>query len=420
MKRLLAITPFLLAACADAASPGDDLDAVPELALTEIFRAGSVEDPDAGFSAIGSMDVAADGTIYLFESQDRQIRAIGPDGRLLGRYGRRGEGPGEFSSMNFIGVLGDTLWALQSRPMSASRLALFTLDGRHVVTHTVNAAVRIPLDERRQEMLGPSALLRGGRLEGNMRISIGGLPVEGEIPAVGDTLLIPRVHFDLEGNAVDTLGFDVRVLEPPAPAGPTVRVEGTALPVPPPPNDEPRDLPVPDGRVSIHGPTPTGPGDAVITFTHVAFSGDTLAHRALHYTPRPYADAYLDSLAARRVRTAGNLVRIENGQVIRDEPPADMEAATRTVRNAIDFGPLSPPLAGVRQADDGAFWLQLQDDGGPLDRWLILAPDGEPRGRVTLPRNATIGWASGADLLSVQRDEFDVPWLVKYRIGEGG
>jgi hypothetical protein len=54
--------------------------------------------------------VGPDGTIAVDQRADHAVRLYHADGRLKGRFGSRGEGPGEFASLYGIGWLQDTLW----------------------------------------------------------------------------------------------------------------------------------------------------------------------------------------------------------------------------------------------------------------------------------------------------------------------
>ena len=92
------------------ASGLEDMDAVPRVELEEEVRIGSVDDPDYGFSRVGSVDVDEEGNLYVYEFADTEIRVYSPDGELLRRFGGEGDGPGEFSGLTVtFGVQGDTV-----------------------------------------------------------------------------------------------------------------------------------------------------------------------------------------------------------------------------------------------------------------------------------------------------------------------
>jgi hypothetical protein len=62
----------------------------------------------------------------LVEQRDMRIRVFDTTGRAIGSVGRRGQGPGELTSMFAVGLAGDTLWATDDR---THRIHLFTLAG---------------------------------------------------------------------------------------------------------------------------------------------------------------------------------------------------------------------------------------------------------------------------------------------------
>jgi len=52
----------------------------------------------------GSIAVDEDGRIYTGTQSEGEVRVFGPDGEFLHRFGRRGEGPGEFSANAFFEI----------------------------------------------------------------------------------------------------------------------------------------------------------------------------------------------------------------------------------------------------------------------------------------------------------------------------
>jgi len=120
-----------------------DLDLLPRLTLEEVSRIGSVDDPDFGFSRIGSVDVDRDGNVWLFEWVAGELRVYSPNGDLLRRVGRRGDGPGEFSqyASPTLGLLGDTVWTFDT---NSRRLTLFNRSGE-VLSTAQAEEVRVPL-----------------------------------------------------------------------------------------------------------------------------------------------------------------------------------------------------------------------------------------------------------------------------------
>ena len=90
-----------------AASPPDarleTWTAVPDLTL------GSLDDGPTAFSWITDVEIGRDDEIYILEQGAREVRVFGSDGSFLRRFGRTGEGPGEFISFSGAGCSRSTL-----------------------------------------------------------------------------------------------------------------------------------------------------------------------------------------------------------------------------------------------------------------------------------------------------------------------
>ena len=188
-----------------------DVDVLPTLTLQEELRIGSLEDPEYGFSRIGSVDVDRDGQVYVFEAQDLQIRVYSPDGRLIRRMGGAGEGPGEFggSSVQF-GVVGDVVWAMEWDFGAPGRLTRFDRNGEILSARHVQEVI-----------FGP-------RVTGAVSVAPAFVDAEGlfvsdfspfiafQLPGNPDSIRVPRVRFDDQGAIVDTVGWYTRLYSRPS------------------------------------------------------------------------------------------------------------------------------------------------------------------------------------------------------------
>lgn len=388
---------------------GATVDELPHLAATEVQRIGSVDDPDVGFARIGSVDVDRDGNVYVLEAQDMEIRVYGSDGALLRTIGRRGEGPGEFSMLApSFQVVGDTVWTME--PFTR-RMTLFDRRGTVLATSRVEGVI-VPLQDQDGGVF-PRILRPDGRFVGELMMYMGR---RGPSPVgKGDTVQVPFVLLDFDGRALDTLGL---VRRPPPDASPTryVQIGSQRATVPRPPNVDPLSELLADGRIVVDRPVATDPERATFTVTRLTFAGDTVYSHTFAYRPEGYGDALLDSIAARRARAPAGAVRIENGQMVPPDVPADQEGAMRAIRAALDFPPFQPPVQGASVGADQSLWLRREEVDPSTYRWLVLDPKGTAQGLIELPRETRVLWSRGMEFWAAVNDELGVPWLVRYRL----
>ncbi len=67
--------------------------------------------------------VGSDGRIVLTQLQDNNILFYDATGRLLGKFGRVGQGPGEFQQIFGAGWVGDSLWVYDMRARNTTIIA---------------------------------------------------------------------------------------------------------------------------------------------------------------------------------------------------------------------------------------------------------------------------------------------------------
>jgi hypothetical protein len=413
-RGMLAVTVgiLLLAACtSDSGEPPADapnLDALPRLTIQEVARFGSLEDPDYGFSSIAAVDVDRDGNVFVFEGQAREIRVYSHGGELLRRMGGRGSGPGEFSPRGSVrfGVVGDTVWAFESTP---ERLTIYDRSGRLLSANeveTVPVTLHLP---GRTTFVGPSLLGTDGLFIGDR----GGTSLMGGEPGAQpvDTVHIPRVRFNPSGQVVDTIGSYPVVSSSPAEF---LEVGRSRYLMPSPPSAAPLYVPLVDGLVRIDLELPESPARLRVTrFTH---AGDTVRISEFSYQPKPFPDAVLDAAVARNVGV-GNVLVVGGAEQIGLERLARDSAEARVVmRRRLNFPATQPPVRSVRVTDNGALWLQREDDDESEERWTVLDAEDQPIGELFIPGTLTIRWTDGRSAWAVERDEFGVPWLVLLRI----
>src|SRR5690606_29046364 len=153
------------------------------------------------------------GELYAFETPDYEIRVYAPDGTFLRRLGRPGTGPGEFSGPARIGVVGDTVWVIESTP---PRITLFRSDGTllsseryaHVAfpDHSAPLLAEGEIGHRVAGLAAPDRMRADGRFTSRI---VTRFPVSTgrEDPIEPGPVRLPRLLFDARGAVVDTIGW---------------------------------------------------------------------------------------------------------------------------------------------------------------------------------------------------------------------
>ena len=419
-RPLLAALSRALSACGGEAASGElDFDGFSRLTASSEARIGSVDDPDLGFSRIGGVELDRDGNLYVLEASGPEIRVYTPTGSLLRRFGREGGGPGEFEGSPRFGVVGDTVWAVDIR---ARRITLFDRQGKLLSTGPTDG-VQVLLPDMFGYLL-PWEMRPDGRFTSEFASIV---PNRGEPSGVkpSDRIPVPFVLFDPSGAVLDTVGWagrpPPRMWRPPSEEEEgqyqTIEVGGRPMFVPSAPTRLPWWHRVLDGYVMVAAPVPEGGEPAVVTVTRVGLAEDTLYTRAIRYKPIPYTDAELDTIAADAARGGGGM--IPEIRVGGRAPPAsdDWQAVANRLRAAMRFPASKIPVERIWVAQDESTWLRLVGRGDTAD-WVILDAKGAPRGRVRLPSRLDPEWSRGDVLWAEERDEYDVPWLVRYSIRE--
>ena len=99
--------------------------------VEEVWRIGSnATDGPELFGRIGSLDVDAQGRVYVLDDQANEVRIFDAQGRHVRTFGRPGDGPGEFANVSAIDLSeAGEIWVMQ---MHKGHLAIFDTTGRYV------------------------------------------------------------------------------------------------------------------------------------------------------------------------------------------------------------------------------------------------------------------------------------------------
>jgi hypothetical protein len=406
-------------ACDSAAAPDQwSIDDPPQLVAEPGLRIGDVEDPDAGFSRIAYVDVDRDGNVFVGEGLDTEIRVYSPEGELLRRIGRQGEGPGEFQRLPRFGIHGDTVWAYD---LGLRRITLFDRTGTLLATAQAQG-VQVPLPSGYGWVM-PWAVRPDGTFSSDLLLLSYYRPDEDHPQVEHSTNIpVPRVRFALDGTVLDTLGWDPspnpRMYSPPTPEREAryqrIEIGGRNFSVPDPPLTGPQWYTLHDGRLILDMEVATAPERGVFTLTRRNLDGDTVFRREYHYVPVTYSAEDLDSIASRAARGApGGGVPYMPG---RETVPHDVQVVRNRLREAMQFPAFQLPIDDGWVDHDERLWLARALPEGDPPRFIVIGANGSLLGEVELPVGIRLWYAKDDLVWASLPDELDVPWLVSYRV----
>ena len=79
-------------------NPNKPLYGAGVFSLEQDLAIGGEESADYVFAEISSVAMSGDGTIFVLDWKDRNVKVFGRDGKFLRTFGKAGEGPGELSN----------------------------------------------------------------------------------------------------------------------------------------------------------------------------------------------------------------------------------------------------------------------------------------------------------------------------------
>lgn len=232
---------------------------------------------------------------------------------------------------------------------------------------------------------------------------------------VRDSVDVPIVRFGADGQVIDTAGWHPRLATSGSPERISAGQSTFTVPQPPP------MTPIRDytATVQIMVEREVAGDEPTVRLVRQTLSGDTVRVRSFPVRVRPYSDDYLDSLAVQRAHVTGTLVTFEDGEIETLERHAEDTAAARVaIRAAMDFPEVQPPVHRIHLTSEGAVWLEQERMGDGWERWVVLSPGDEPIGRFRLPTGVRLSRADSRGFWAVEQDEFDIPWVVRYRFVE--
>ena len=393
--RFGALGVFLLLAMAGCrASPESSLTALPTRAADLEVSLGAVDDSVLAFSPNPGLTVDRDGRMYVLQSTEPIVTVLNPDGTLYQRFGRRGQGPGEFTGPGWVGWWGDTLWVtdmfqhwvscfyrgqhVRTTRFPPVRLGQGTIPGNHI-------ASQWPMAD------GSSFAMLSWRFERPAGSPENYFPIIRTTADTGTETVVARLQESFPLSLIIEL--------------PDARSYGSPLF---------RDFPLTalsdsgERYAIVDRPFSSG-AQVPIRVTVLEASGDTAYSREYMVDAEPLTDQQWDAMLhdaiARRNRPGLPALRFG----IRE-----LEKASRRPAHW-------PSATAAALPSDSAVWIGLAELPWRTDRdWAVLDSRGNPLYKVRLPRDFNPSVVSADLLWGVWKDELDVPHIQRYRLGEVG
>lgn len=343
---------------------------------TEGPAAGAADTTIELYRTLGELDLyrvsgavfLPDGGLAIANGGAHEIIFLDPEGEPVRRYGREGQGPGEFASIRAIGLTADgVLWAYDDR---LGRLTMVPDPGEEPRTRPLRPADRVTsLEPLLVDPEGPILAIRGEhrvfRMSGETRdtVPLFLVPPDGATDTLGRWPGLEKAFTAIEGggSAQMRIGFG-RDLYTASHTGTAVLGSSDAI-----------DLSVFDDQgeltMKIVGDSPSVP------------------------VSESAADAW------RRERAEG----------LSEYPRA--AAAYLGARVSETY----PAFDGLAMDERERVWIALHPTGQPTRTWWVVGPDG-PEATVVGPADGTLLAAMEDRIAVLRRSDFDEEYLVVFRI----
>lgn len=375
---------WILAFCAFAtAEPAAVLGQVPKWTLERVVTIGDALDAEKGFSSLGDVIVVGD-KILVEEPLDHRIRLFSVDGSPLGSIGGRGGGPGEFESLDAMGLHQGMLWVADD---DLGRIQFFDAQYRYKSSVPIWGHPSLsPGGWDVIGILGDGSMLFGAaryahevvadprRPDHIVRLN----PDETRLDTVSTIVGLPFV-VEIQGRP-GWRQFGVRPVYDRSVS--TASRYGLGL-------------------VVVHREVAEEASSQTYRVVRFDAEADTAWVRDYLYDPIPIADEWLSRRVDDWVQRAGTGV--------------DHRLYRRAVEEAFAGPRFFPAVRSVRAGEDGTTWLLLRT-GMDSTEWEVLDASGQPMGRLEPPHENYLAWPDLETPWFIEYDEFDVPYVVQYRV----
>jgi hypothetical protein len=325
-----------------------------------------------------------DGRIVLSDAGSYQLRLFGPDGTARGSWGREGEGPGEFQSIDVVGVLGgDTVVVLDGR---LRRIHLFNPGLGFLDQSTVDEEVGMTFFSN--GMFGDGAIVFGGGLTFGPG---GDTPTEGLNRS--DT---PYRSAGLDGSLAADFG---------AIPGPEIFVQTQGG----------------GGEYFISASViPFGRRPAAHARGDRLFLGSADTYEISSYDPAGRLDRILRVLKPPPPVSPQDLDRLIEEQVAELEDPSRAPELRSSLRD-MPTPETMPAYRDLLVDSEGFLWVEdFRRPGEGLRSWTVFDREGTPQTRLSLPSDNRVLDIGEDYLMAVFEDQLGVEYLRLYALHRGG
>ncbi len=353
-------------------------------------RIGTALGPGPTFGQISGMAATPEGTVLVIDAQARHVLEFDSVGNLIRRFGGAGQGPGEFWSPAYVGLLRGLIWVTDE---NQRRVTYFTREGEPVRT----TSLRLSTEMHPQRL----SMARGPL---GMKHYVA--PVSMSAMAIPDWHedRLPIVKIDEAGRVVDTLAFSRLSTNTVFVARhPDRPWSGHVAPQPFATNTHWAILPDCTGILVVD----VRQDDPAIVLVEISERGDTVWSRTHPFSPVSIPSRQLEA------------VRTDYTEKVLNAPgtgATTVEAARRMVDHALYVPPFLPAVTDLVVAENGDVLLRREPprDGDP-QRWTLFS-NGEAVADLAIPNGVFVRAASDRVLWGILLDEWSVQYVVRLRI----
>lgn len=363
---------------------------VQEREVHEVLRIGDDADaPDwAAFVREPELVLDASGRLYVLPlGDDPRVRVIDESGRFVRYIGRKGEGPGEFTTIADMGFAADTLWL---RDWPPERTSFFDSAGTHLKTEaTVPAYVglepghdgeTIPLRGGRAFYIAPRTTTEHGRVRVPLMVGIR------ELTAKRDTV---EFHFRPRGMAVRGVG--------------TFHWEPVTL--------SPLVAPLARGNgIGVASWTADARGEVVLR--RIRFDGSLLREDTLRFSVAAISSEARDRIIAKGMEKTKGPYEFHRKRF--GGTPSDLrDAVVEGLALPSHYSPLQDMFATL----EDRIWLRATAVEGQSDsNWFVVGSNGRVNFHVRPPPGVTFKAAHGDRVWGVGQGYLDTPYITLYEL----